>query len=351
MGGGGGTLVVDGAPAAPFASPAAFVAAAPPGAYTTALALDGFLIADWPAHVERLARSLAAVHAARAGAFAAYYSWLEGQPGGEAEALQRLLLSSTLACLRALAGAAGTAHDALLAVALGPGAAGAPLAVRAHAWPYAADDAAADFARRLARSDALRSGAGPAAEPAAAPAPGLAPVVWAAAVGGRRAIAGAKYTEWVAERAPLEALRPAGAADALLAAPDGRLLEGLVTNLFVVAERPAAAGGGVVLQTAGVSEGVVRGVARGRVLAAAASLGLPVDERAPDPSARAAWREAFLTNAARGVQPLARLGCAARNALGLPPWEAALPAAPGPWTARLAAAAAAAPLTDLRDLQ
>lgn len=54
----------------------------------------------------------------------------------------------------------------------------------------------------------------------------------------------------------------------------------------------------------------------------------------------------------RGVQPLGRVVCDARNVWGLPPWAVGFAAAPGPWTAAIAARVAAAlTITDVRQLQ
>lgn len=185
----------------------------------------------------------------------------------------------------------------------------------------------------------------------------------------------------MAERQPLERQRPDGAAEVLLCTPDGRLLEGLVTNLFIVAAAAEAAesslakgsscskshdasgtagsssssskvGGGkggtaaataaaasqpggfagLEVWTASPAEGVVWGTARARVLEACSRLGLVVREEAPSMGSRAAWREAFLTNSLRLVQPLATLACPAGNAAAVPPWQLDLPAAPGPVT-------------------
>ena len=149
----------------------------------------------------------------------------------------------------------------------------------------------------------------------------------------------------MAERQPLEQQRPSGAAEVLLSTEDGRLLEGLVTNLFVVthSSSPGAAGSGggdgsPVVWTAGMREGVVWGTARARVLEACRQLGIAVREEAPSSSGRAAWREAFLTNSLRRVQPLHTISCGAGNVWGHDAWEVRFPAAPGPVTAALRAA-------------
>ena len=160
----------------------------------------------------------------------------------------------------------------------------------------------------------------------------------------------------MAERQPLEQQRPSGAAEVLLSTEDGRLLEGLVTNLFVVTESsaPDAAGssdGSPVVWTAGVREGVVWGTARARVLEACRQLGIAVREEAPSSSGRLAWREAFLTNSLRRVQPLHTISCGAGNVWGHAAWEVRFPAAPGPVTAALRAAMLALlPTCDAADL-
>lgn len=182
----------------------------------------------------------------------------------------------------------------------------------------------------------------------------------------------------MAERQPLERLRPSSGvtpavapqAEVLLSSSDGRLLEGLVTNLFVVtrggddggssASQPASVGaaagsqqvdacsaGGaaatpghapVVVWTAGMQDSVVWGTMRARVLQACHRLGYTVREEAPSQSGRHAWAEAFLTNSLRLVQPLQSIECSPANVWGHPPWQVELPAAPGPVTAALAAA-------------
>lgn len=53
--------------------------------------------------------------------------------------------------------------------------------------------------------------------------------------------------------------------------------------------------GGVMVATAAV-DGVLPGVMRGCVIAACASLSIPVVQRAPHWSSHDRWREAFLTN-------------------------------------------------------
>lgn len=176
--------------------------------------------------------------------------------------------------------------------------------------------------------------------------------------GDPRPAAQAKHCDWVVDRQPLEQLKQqAGVDELLLSDSKGGLLEGLVSNFFVVADaaqtaacapQPAAActellkstepaGGandqqhnqqqqqqeaqqvkpsytptqqqqqkhegqlaGLVLLTAGPSSGdaALLGVTQQRVLQACRHLQLPVVLQPPrgDSTATGAWREAFLTN-------------------------------------------------------
>ena len=215
------------------------------------------------------------------------------------------------------------------------------------------------------------------------------------------------------QRRRLEALRPEGAAEVLLCSQDGRLLEGLVTNVFILADAeaeraglassasvqppqcdgaPAApkpdtagrkrglaatpaqqAGPGpqgsvaapglssgrgshagfsnIELWTAGMGEGVVWGTLRHRVLQACQQLGIRVREQAPAMASRALWKEAFLTNSLRGLQPVQQVTCDPFNDWGHAPWTLELAAAPGPITRAIqAAVTGATPITDARSL-
>jgi branched-subunit amino acid aminotransferase/4-amino-4-deoxychorismate lyase len=277
-------------------NPQDFLRGLPRGAYTTAMVRQHYLVVDWDTHVQRLVKSIAALHAALDGCFSRHYGSLEAsrgaggsarpacttlrlptltaardlQAGEEAEvaAVRRAVLPPVLSCLRAAAAAVQAADALMLIVAVCPGAL-SPLDVHAAAWPYAPPPAAA----------------GPA---------------WAAVLGGPRSVPVAKDTAWVSQRRHLEEMRPPGAAEVLLCSREGALLEGLVTSLFVVAEAEAEAeaeaGGGAVLLTAGMDEGVVWGTMREHVLRACRHLGLPVREGGAGAEGRGRWREAFLTN-------------------------------------------------------
>jgi branched-subunit amino acid aminotransferase/4-amino-4-deoxychorismate lyase len=177
----------------------------------------------------------------------------------------------------------------------------------------------------------------------ALPAPRTSAVA-AAVLGPPRTTPRAKASTWVAQRAPLEAARPADCGETVLSCADsGALLEGLVSNLFVVSLAPD---GIVELRTASLRDGVLGGVARAAILRAAEALpGLRVCEEAPvppPPGDEAAWTEAFTCNAARGVTPLHELrwlpplGSPSGAEPPRPPLR--FTTAPGPVTAALAAA-------------
>ena len=177
-------------------------------------------------------------------------------------------------------------------------------------------------------------------------------------VGPPRARPVIKDIAWIRDRKDLEergkrateALGYGIPSDVLLCTEGGDLLEGLITNLFVVVEveveiEDAAEGvrGGHVnsndnndgiqtgrykLQTA--PEGtVLPGIARRKVIEACRELGIPVDLTCPSLSERHLWREAFLTNSIRQIQSLDRICCVQTNVLGLEPWEVAFDRADG----------------------
>ena len=101
---------------------------------------------------------------------------------------------------------------------------------------------------------------------------------------------------------------------------DGQLLEGFISNLFVVQQ----SADGVVVRTA--TQGVLAGIKQKEILAACKALHLHIVCKAPLQHERHLWAEAFLTNAVRGIRPVKRIVCPAQNAVGWEAWEVDLPA-------------------------
>jgi hypothetical protein len=159
-------------------------------------------------------------------------------------------------------------------------------------------------------------------------------VVDVIARGGPRLWPHAKHCEWVLQRRGLDAFKASeGAAEVVLVDEGGGWLEGLVTNFFVVAEvgpapsaqstaataaaastAPAAAADHETppvdlsryeLQTAaGANQLVLQGIMQRRVIEAAESLGLRVRVTPPRGDERATWREAFIANCIKGLEPV-----------------------------------------------
>lgn len=106
-----------------------------------------------------------------------------------------------------------------------------------------------------------------------------------------------------------------GAHESIMLNPEGRLVEGSTSNVFV------AHGGR--LATPAFDDGLLDGITRRRVLELAAAAGIPAGEaHLGDANLRTA-EEAFLSSSLRGVLPIARVD------------GVKLPAAPGPITAEL----------------
>ncbi|TYZ57254.1 hypothetical protein PybrP1_008811 [[Pythium] brassicae (nom. inval.)] len=126
--------------------------------------------------------------------------------------------------------------------------------------------------------------------------------------GGGRDNARCKHTEWVAARVPLEAHTSVVGASAgpihetVLSRYDPELddtllLEGLITNFFVVKS-------GRVYTAA---DGVLLGSTRALVLRACEELGIPVVLAPPRLSERASWTGAFVTSAVRVAVSVTRV--------------------------------------------
>jgi branched-subunit amino acid aminotransferase/4-amino-4-deoxychorismate lyase len=113
--------------------------------------------------------------------------------------------------------------------------------------------------------------------------------------------------------------------DEVLSASEGRYCEGSRTNLFVIR--------GDVLGTPATLEPIVPGIMRGLVLEQARALPLKIDDQAcPTIATIGAADEVFLTNAVRGIIPVAQIYGPSERPGTAPLWTGE---APGPWTRRL----------------
>lgn len=112
---------------------------------------------------------------------------------------------------------------------------------------------------------------------------------------------------------------PASAAEGITGSKEGELLEGFVSNLFIVQD----SNHGLVVRTA--AEGVLAGVKQQQVLAACKALNIQTECKAPRQMERHLWKEAFLTNAVRGLRPISNISCPSHNAIGWEPWACQLP--------------------------
>ncbi len=91
-----------------------------------------------------------------------------------------------------------------------------------------------------------------------------------------------------------------GCQEAIWSAAQGRLTEGTITNLFVAI-------GGHLYTPRATGSNLLPGIARGRLLAAGAVAGHPVEEANLTIADLVTADEAFLTNAVRGAIPLVSL--------------------------------------------
>lgn len=134
-----------------------------------------------------------------------------------------------------------------------------------------------------------------------------------ALVGRGRDVAEAKYSDWVRLRKPLEKLRPPSVTELLLSNDGDQLLEGSVTNFFVVCRKDKSEAEDKFLQTynishsfevqtAPISDGVLPGVIRQLVIEACLCKGIPIREVASLWSQHELWEEAFITSSLRVLQ-------------------------------------------------
>ncbi|VAI30482.1 unnamed protein product [Triticum turgidum subsp. durum] len=133
-----------------------------------------------------------------------------------------------------------------------------------------------------------------------------------AVAGSGREAAAAKYAPWARMRKSMEKMRPPGATELLLTNDGDHLLEGSVTNFFVVCQKEErqskeplsvqTMANKFEVQTAPLRDGVLPGIMRQIVIEECHDLGIPVREVSPSWSKRELWEEAFVTSSLRLIQ-------------------------------------------------
>lgn len=138
-----------------------------------------------------------------------------------------------------------------------------------------------------------------------------------ALVGPGREIAMAKFSDWVRVRKCLEKLRPPLVTELLLSNDGDQILEGSITNFFVVCRRDLngamddphdpRSSNSIEVQTAPLSDDVLPGVVRQLIIEVCSSRGIPLREVTPSWSDRELWEEAFVTNGLRLIQHVEKI--------------------------------------------
>ncbi|VFQ83589.1 unnamed protein product [Cuscuta campestris] len=124
-----------------------------------------------------------------------------------------------------------------------------------------------------------------------------------AVAGCGREVANAKYSDWVRQRKLLEKLRSPSVDELLLSNDGDAILEGCLTNFFVVCCKEEKGDPDCFeIQTAPLSDGVLPGVIRQVIFDICSRNGIPLREVAPSCSKRETWKEAFITNSLRVMQ-------------------------------------------------
>ncbi|MFW6050214.1 MAG: aminotransferase class IV [Myxococcota bacterium] len=111
--------------------------------------------------------------------------------------------------------------------------------------------------------------------------------------------AGAKASNYLANLLAVQQARERGAQEAVLLSPDGAVLEGASSNVFVVR------GGGI--RTPGTAAGILEGITRRRVLAIARREAVPVREGVFFVQDLYRADEVFITSSIREVVPVVRV--------------------------------------------
>nr|GMD32067.1 uncharacterized protein LOC109192367 [Ipomoea batatas] len=128
-----------------------------------------------------------------------------------------------------------------------------------------------------------------------------------AVVGCGRELANAKYSDWVRQRKLLEKLRPPSVNELLLSNDGDTILEGCLTNFFVVCckvrkQEEKGSTNCFEIQTAPLSDGVLPGIIHQVIFDVCSRNGIMVREVAPSWSKREMWTEAFISNSLRIMQ-------------------------------------------------
>ncbi|XP_008233376.1 PREDICTED: uncharacterized protein LOC103332416 [Prunus mume] len=128
-----------------------------------------------------------------------------------------------------------------------------------------------------------------------------------AVVGRGRDDASAKYSDWVRIRKSLERLRPPNGTELLLSNDGDQILEGTVSNFFVICRKDNDEAKGQSMhcfevQTAPIIDHVLPGIIRQLVIEVCLSKGIPFREVAPSWSESEFWAEAFITSSLRLLQ-------------------------------------------------
>ncbi|RCV09849.1 hypothetical protein SETIT_2G062700v2 [Setaria italica] len=133
-----------------------------------------------------------------------------------------------------------------------------------------------------------------------------------AVAGTGRDAAAAKYAPWARMRKSMEKMRPPGVTELLLTNDGDHILEGSVTNFFVVCQKEEhqrkepftvqTLENKFEVQTAPISDGILPGIIRQIVIEVCNDIGIPVREISPSWSKHELWQEAFVTSGLRLVQ-------------------------------------------------
>ncbi|CAI9091004.1 OLC1v1025920C1 [Oldenlandia corymbosa var. corymbosa] len=152
-----------------------------------------------------------------------------------------------------------------------------------------------------------------------------------AVVGHGRDVANAKYSDWVRLRKNLERLRPPSTSELLLSNDGDHILEGCLTNFFVVCCKDGVENTDqkkysdfirfLEVQTAPLKDGVLPGVIRQAIIEVCSNIGIPLREVSPSWSQNKLWKEAFTTNSLRLLEHAETIMVPSSwDALGLKSW-------------------------------